>query len=105
MGLVKDVYLHISDLPHDERFGLNAQIKRSAISIPSNIAEGAGRGSNQDFSRFLNISLGSAYELETQIILSSDLGLMRSEISQKLILLINEVQKMIHGLLKKLRSY
>jgi len=102
--LVKDIYLEVSHFPNDEKFGLSSQMKRAAVSIPSNIAEGAGRNTKKDFARFLNISLGSAYELETQLILSFDLGIINKEQLDKITNTINEVQKMIHGLLKSLQK-
>jgi four helix bundle protein len=69
----KDIYLLMKLMPEDEKFGLTSQIKRCSVSIPSNIAEGSSRKSNKDFSRFLEISLGSCYEVETQLVLCSDL--------------------------------
>lgn len=69
MDLVERVYLTINEVPNDERFGLKSQISRSAVSIPSNIAEGSGRDSEKEFGRFLSISIGSLHELETQLIL------------------------------------
>ncbi len=101
--LVKEAYLLISNFPSDEKFGLSSQLKRAAVSIPSNIAEGAGRNTGQDFSRFLNISLGSAYELETQMMLAFDLNMITEEQLEKIINNISEVQKMIHGLIKSLQ--
>ena len=71
MSLVKDVYLLTSNFPKEEKFGLISQINRCSISIPSNIAEGSSRSSNKEFSHFIKIALGSLFELETQIILSS----------------------------------
>jgi four helix bundle protein len=67
MKLVNKIYDNVDNFPRDERFGLISQITRSAVSIPSNIAEGASRISEKDFGRFLEISLDSAYELETQL--------------------------------------
>jgi four helix bundle protein len=100
--LTTEVYNLTRKFPKDEKFGLISQMDRAVVSISSNIAEGSGRGSNRDFRRFLNYSLGSAYELETQIILSYDLGFVSeidfSEISEK----ITEVQKMIFGFRKSL---
>ena len=100
--LVKEVYVEVSNFPNDERFGLSSQLKRAAVSIPSNIAEGAGRNTNKDFARFLNIRLGSAYEVETQMILAFDLKIINKEQLDKITNTISEVQRMIHGLLKSL---
>ncbi|MEL6483236.1 MAG: four helix bundle protein, partial [Bacteroidota bacterium] len=72
--LVKEIYLLTKALPQTEKFGLISQMQRCAISIPVNIPEGCGKNSNKDFARFLQISLGSIYELETHLILCSDLG-------------------------------
>ncbi len=103
MELTDAVYKLTANFPADERFGLTSQIRRSVVSIPSNIAEGAGRGTKGEFKQFLMIALGSSYELETQIILSSRLihnivEPMWPEVVDK----INEVQKMILGLHKSL---
>ncbi len=100
--LTKEVYLLTKSYPEEERFGLVSQIRRAVVSIPSNIAEGSGRNSSRDFRRFLNIALASAFELETQIIISFDLHYLSErdylEISAK----IQEVQKMIYGYRKSL---
>ena len=96
-AMVKDIYLVTENFPNDEKFGLTSQIRRCSISIPSNIAEGSGRATKKDFSHFLNISLGSAYELETQVILAYDLRLMDQKTSNRLTHQIQEIQKMIIG--------
>ena len=70
--LVKEVYLLTEKLPADEKYGLVSQIKRCAVSIPSNIAEGAGRNNSKEFYQFLGIAQGSSYELETQFYISYD---------------------------------
>ncbi|MEE4001726.1 four helix bundle protein [Tenacibaculum sp. FZY0031] len=70
----KDIYLLTSKFPEDEKYGLVSQLRSVSISIPSNIAEGCSRISNKDFSRFLVIALGPCYEVETQLLLSYDLG-------------------------------
>lgn len=70
MELVDDVYTFVEAFPNTEKYGLSSQITRSAVSIPSNIAEGASRNSEKDFARFLEIALGSAFELETQLVIA-----------------------------------
>ncbi|MDE5424385.1 four helix bundle protein [Ancylomarina sp. DW003] len=101
MGLVKEVYLLGERLPKHEKYGLYSQMTRAAISIPSNIAEGCGRPSDKEFKRFAEIALGSAYELETQLILIQELKLSGKEM-QEIITLVIEVQKMLQALIKKL---
>ncbi len=79
MKLVESVYQHTSSFPHDEKFGLTNQIRRSAVSIPSNIAEGAGRNSSKDFAHFLTIAMGSTCELQTQLELATRLSFLAEE--------------------------
>ncbi len=104
MELVKSVYKLTKEFPKSELYNLVAQINRSAVSIPSNIAEGAGRGTNKDFLNFLSYAQGSAYELNTQLLLSKELGFIKesdfSEIEQYLV----EIQKMIFSFQQKLKS-
>ena len=102
--LVKDIYTLTKLLPDSERFGLIPQIQRSAISIPSNIAEGCSKYSQKDFVRFLQISLGSAYELESHIILCEDLNFISSDTSAPIIINIQKLQKGIASLIKYNRS-
>jgi len=78
------VYEATGHFPADERYGLRSQIRRSAVSIPSNIAEGAGRRSRRDYARFLDIAVGSASELEYQMGLGRDLGYISSRVSEPL---------------------
>lgn len=104
MSLTKAIYLITDQFPDKERFGLTSQIRRSAVSIPSNIAEGSGRGTDKDFVHFLHITFGSACELETQIILANELTynshLQTEEINNQ----INEIKRMLIGLKKKLKA-
>ncbi len=100
--LVKNIYLLTKSFPKEELYGLTSQIRRSAVSILSNIAEGAGRNSKKDFNRFLDIANGSAFELETQIILSFDLGYITETEMNSILNQIEEIQKMIYGLKNKL---
>ena len=100
--LTKTVYLLASELPFDKKYGLSSQIKRCSISIPSNIAEGAGRNSNKEFKHFLSIANGSAYELQTQLILLLELKLTSKEKVQPVIDVCIEIQKMNYSFQLKL---
>lgn len=94
MELVNKTYLVIEHFPIDERFGLRSQITRCAVSIPSNIAEGSSRTSMKEFAHYLDIALGSCFELETQLIISSDLfSINNSELIDK----CQNLQRMISG--------
>ena len=93
-----------SILPKDERFGLVSQIRRCSVSIPSNIAEGSGRTTNKDFANFVSIAIASAFELETQVILCSDLRFIEEEQMITLNNQVIEVQKMLYSFRKKLRG-
>jgi four helix bundle protein len=103
MSLVKDIYLLTSNFPKEEKFGLISQINRCSISIPSNIAEGSSRSSNKEFSHFIKIALGSLFELETQIILSSDFKMINDPDSIIILDKITTLQKMINGFLITLK--
>ncbi|APY09340.1 four helix bundle protein [Winogradskyella sp. J14-2] len=100
--LAKTVYLLIAELPSEEKFGLTSQVKRSAISIPSNIAEGAGRNSKKEFKHFLSIANGSACELQTQLLLIIELDLIKKDKVQPIIELCIEIQKMNYAFQQKL---
>lgn len=103
MQLTKEVYLLCTKISNDEKFGIISQIKRCSVSIPSNIAEGAGRNSNNEFKHFLGIANGSCYELQTQLILVKELSLIDniSEIDT-LIEKCIEVQKILFSLKSKI---
>jgi len=98
MTLVKKVYAVTRQFPQEELYSLTNQIRRSAISIPSNIAEGSQRTTNADFRHFLSIAKGSLAELETQLILASDLQYIDEATSDKLLSLADEIGKMIYSL-------
>ncbi len=102
--LTKKSYALLSKFPTDEKFGLVSQIKRATISIPSNIAEGSGRNTEMDFSRFLDIALGSCYEIETQYILSMDLNFITKAECDDIINDIVEIERMIIGLINSKRK-
>jgi four helix bundle protein len=94
MEIAVDVYKATSSFPTDERFGLISQSRRAAVSIPSNIAEGAGRNSKKEFAHFLGIANGSSYELQTQLVISNKLDLLGDELLNGLLNQIDELQKM-----------
>ncbi len=102
--LTELVYEITLALPSNEKYGLISQIKRSSVSIPSNIAEGAGRNSIKEFKHFLSIANGSAYELQTQLILTTVLNLIPKDKIQPVLDLITEVQKMNYSFQKSLES-
>jgi four helix bundle protein len=102
MDLVVEIFNLTSVFPNHEKFGLSSQMQRSAVSIPSNIAEGSAKSSNKDFARFLEMSLGSSYELETELILASRLKYIDSNIFLLTQNKIAEIQKMITGFKNKL---
>jgi four helix bundle protein len=101
--IVKRVYELTREFPQNELYGLVSQMRRSAISIPSNIAEGFKRLHGKEFKQFLHIALGSAAELETQLIISAELGLVRNHVMKELLTEdLDHLSKMISSLLKKL---
>lgn len=104
MDLVTDVYLITKKLPKDEQYGLVSQIRRAAISIPSNISEGAGRLSQREFRNFLSIASGSVSELETQLNICNNLNFINKEELDELLEKINEVKMLCYGLIRKINS-
>ena len=102
--LVLVVYKGTACFPPAERFGLTGQLRKSAVSKPSNIAEGCGRQGDRDFSRFIQIAIGSTAELEYQLLLARDLELLDEGAHQELAAQAIEVKKMLTSLVKKLRA-
>ena len=101
MELATAAYKVAQKLPREENYALADQIRRSAVSIPSNIAEGYGRGSAKDYARFLSIARGSRYELETQLLLCVELGYAKKEEIASAIQLGYEVAKMLNVIISK----
>jgi four helix bundle protein len=104
IDLVKQIYNLTRGFPNSELYGLTNQMRRASVSLPSNIAEGASRKSNADFARFLEITLGSAFELETQLILSKELQYLKQEDFEKITDNLHSFQKQLNSLLTKVRS-
>ena len=102
--IVLVVYQITRKFPSDERFGLVSQLRRSAASVPANIAEGCGRDSDKDFARFLGIAAGSASETEYHVLLARDIGLIEEQAYIELDKDINEVKRMLNSFIKKLKA-
>ena len=98
--LCKCVYATSARFPDAERFGLTAQMRRAAISVPSNIAEGYGRRRTGDYVRFLDIARGSLYEVQTQLVLADELGMASSENIKPGVELADEVARVLFGLVR-----
>ena len=101
MDITEKTYRISAEFPVEEKYGLTSQIRRSAVSIPSNIAEGAGRNTNGEFKNFLGIANGSSNELFTQLILSHRLELVSENIVKPILNELIEVQKMNYALIQK----
>ena len=101
-ALAVEVYKHSADFPSEERFGLVAQMRKAAVSIPSNVAEGCGRDTDRALIYFLDVSIGSSCELETQVLLASDLGFLSPIQVCALQENIEEVRRMLIGFRKSL---
>jgi four helix bundle protein len=104
MELVAEIYRMTRDFPKEELFGLTSQIRRAAVSIPSNIAEGKGRLSKGEFRQFLGNARGSLAELETQILIAQDLHYMREAEANRSLAMVEEVGKVINGLLSAVKN-
>lgn len=105
MDLAKEVYSIVKLLPKEELYALSDQIRRSVVSIPSNIAEGCGRESIPQMCNFLRIAKGSAAELETQLLLCRNIGYLNDESIKGPLTLLNEISKMIRSLMHKEQSF
>ncbi|MGN7783546.1 four helix bundle protein [Niabella sp. 22666] len=99
-----DVYKATTSFPKDELFGLNTQMKRSAVSVAANISEGAGRNSNKEFIHFLAIANGSSYELQTHIVIANRVALLNDGLTEDLLSQLDEIQKMNRGLQQTLAT-
>lgn len=102
MTLVTEIYRATQKFPKEELYGLTSQIRRSAVSVPSNIAEGQGRGSKGDFARFLGIATGSLYELQAQMQIASNLGFIANISYSTLDEAAREIERMLSSLSRKL---
>ncbi len=104
MQFVQDIYCVTKEFPRDEIYGLTSQIRRAAVSVPSNIAEGQGRRSRNEFIQFLRVSRGSLMEVETQLLIAAGLNYLSSNKSSLLLDRADEIGKMLDGLMSSIRE-
>jgi four helix bundle protein len=104
MEIVKQVYQLTSEFPELEKFGLRTQMNRAAVSIPSNIAEGSAKRSDKEYIKYLEVSLGSAYELETQVLIASEVSFGKEQLRESLLKELDEEQKMIQSFIRKIEG-
>ncbi len=104
MLLTNLIYDCTQQFPKEELFGLSCQMRRAVVSIPSNIAEGSIRGTKPEFSRFINIARGSLAELETQMIISHDRRYITKSHYDEIMVLVEDISKMLLGLLRSLKN-
>ncbi|MGH1437242.1 MAG: four helix bundle protein [Lewinella sp.] len=102
LSIVQDIYLLCGTFPKEEKYGLISQMTRAAVSVPSNIAEGCSRKSEKEYSRFLEIAMGSLFELETQLIIAHKLEFAKAIEYDHILARINSCQRMVNGLMQKL---
>ena len=103
MDLSRKVITITRTFPNEKKYGLVSQLNRAAISVPSNIAEGSSRDSDKDFARFISISLGSLFEVETQLILSKDFNYLSQESYTEILSIIHKLQKQIYRFKERLK--
>lgn len=102
--LATDIYLLTKGFPHHDLYGLTRQMRESAVSVPSNIAEGSQRSSNKEFAHFLRISKGSLAELETQLVIAIRIGYCTEQQGERFFLQIQELSKMIRSLIQRVTA-
>ncbi len=105
INFVSNVYKITANFPDEEKFGLSSQMRRAAVSIPSNIAEGAARGTSREYIRFLHISLGSCSELETQLIISKNLEILTEKQFGTLVLELETIIRMLVKLIRYFKNH
>ncbi|MDD2901355.1 MAG: four helix bundle protein [Syntrophales bacterium] len=103
IDLVKEIYRLTNRFPNSESYALTSQIRRAAVSIPSNIAEGQGRNSSREFKQFLSIAVGSLAELETQLIIANEINYLISDELDPLLITLDDIRKMIKSLASSLK--
>ena len=103
MNFVEDIYIFSKELPKDEEYGLRSQLRRAAVSIVNNLAEGSAKSSSKDFHRYLEMSLGSAFEVETLLSIIKRFNYCNPETTDKLLNDIDSIEKRINAFIQKIR--
>jgi four helix bundle protein len=104
LALVEETYRLVINLPRSEEFGITNQMKRSAVSITANIAEGAGRQTKKEFIQFLHVAQGSLSELDTHLEILDRIGYLHGNVPDRIIYLMNDIDRMLTGLIQSLRK-
>lgn len=104
VDFVKKIYRLTSEYPSEEKYGLTSQLRRAAVSVPTNIAEGAARDSEREFKRFLHMSSGSLSELDTLLVLSSELGILSEDTLNRFLTVVDKLSAMLSGLISHLEE-
>ncbi len=104
IAMVTDIYQSTQSFPRQETYGLTSQLRRSAVSVASNIAEGQGRLSKREFHHFLGVARGSLIEMETQVVIGENLGYLSEAEAQRLAGTSGEVSRLLHGLMQSLQK-
>lgn len=104
MESVTEIYEATSSFPASEKYGLTSQLRRAAVSIPSNIAEGYGRGTSQDYLRFLRVARGSLFEVDTQLLIAQRMGYLNQSAHQQVENKLAETGRVLAGLIKSIES-
>jgi len=104
MDFVVEIYQITKDFPGEEKYGLTSQIRRATVSIPSNIADGAGKESEKEFNRYLEIAIGSSFEVETQLTIAQRLNYLELSVFEASFNKLQEIQRQLNGLRSKLKE-
>jgi four helix bundle protein len=102
IALTKQIYVITRKFPKEETYGLSNQLRRASVSVASNIAEGYGRITRNDYKRFLSFSFGSSFEIQTQLIIGMEIGLINNEDFNESMMLSKEISAMLYAIMKKL---
>jgi four helix bundle protein len=104
MDIVEEIYKASEEFPLEEKYGIRSQATRYAVSVPANIAEGSAKSSKKEYKYYLELALGSSFELETHILIAQRLRLLKEEVVQRLLKIITDEQRMLTSFIDKLKA-